>query len=215
MPEGRLQAVLLARAVLSRRSCDKSANIWDHPLSDTGRAPPRPGRSLVPSLQEAVSRWEPRVLFHLSRAGAEPLSPGSGQGRSRLGRNWNRRSPAIPRRCCALKTRPPHGSPGPLEAAGVLGAAGQPGDAGREDPGRGYPSRAAGEGAGRAGVYSRSAVPARPSSAIVPPRIGIRVWSPGGGASQSLPRFSSLAWKVQVMGSPHGRAVGGMKRLLK
>lgn len=38
----------------------------------------------------------------------------------------------------ALQTRLPHGSAGAVEAAGVLRAACQPGDAGREDPGRGY-----------------------------------------------------------------------------
>lgn len=47
----------------------------------------------------------------------------------------------------------PDGSPGALEAAGVLRASGQPGDAGGQDPCRGYPLR--GVSAGEAVIGAR------------------------------------------------------------
>lgn len=47
--------------------------------------------------------------------------------------------PVVDRNKGSPATRLSHGSPGALEAAGVLGAACQPGNAGREDPCRRYP----------------------------------------------------------------------------
>lgn len=95
-------------------------------------------------------RFSPGPVFpgKLCAPGCFPSSPGGSLGSSSRGpgrwcsllwKTWSERSPAIPPVRRAPRAHLVHGSPGALEAAGVLRAAGQPGDAGGEGPCRGYP----------------------------------------------------------------------------
>ena len=103
-------------------------------VSASGTSPFRQGRFSLDSCE--------LLVFLLSER--EPSSiPGPGRRCSRAGKTWSEKPPATPR------IQLPHGSSGALEAAGVLRAANQPGDAGGEDPCRGYPLRGVGAGDAR------------------------------------------------------------------
>ena len=146
----------LACAVPSPWSSAESANVWARALEKRtcpSASPAFSGPIFLP--RGRVSFWDVPVSpgplfpgqlralgFPSFRAGAE-LFPGPGRRCSRAGKTWSEKPPATPR------IQLPHGSPGALEAVGVLRAANQPGDAGGEDPCRGYPLRGVGAGATR------------------------------------------------------------------
>lgn len=111
-----------------RRTCSfpTPAVLWSCPSSVRQGQPPRStalARAGVPwktACSELFSVFPGRELGELCPG------PGAGAGCGRIPAP----RPRLP--------RGPHGRPRALEAAGVLRAAAEPGDAGREDPRRGY-----------------------------------------------------------------------------